>query len=363
MKSLIIEKDKLVENIHAIQNYAKDAIVIAVLKCNAYGLGLLEFAQVLSDNGITHFAVSDVHEGVALRKNGFTQEILLLSATCLVEDVALIGEYDITATVADKLSAELLNVVGEKLEKSISAHIKIDTGFGRFGFNSAKEALDALLPLKQVTISGAFSHLSDAFGKEAHSRAQFTRFIEEVKQIEEGGIPIPLKHMANSSAFLRFSDMHLDAVRIGSAFLGRLSIPSPVKLNKIAYLESLVSYVKTLPKGSNIGYANTCRLKRESKIAVIGVGYSDGFGVSKKNDAFRAFDMIRYIYHDCKSFVMDNRIFITIHQKRYPLLGRISMYNVIADITGSDIAPGDVATFECNPILINASIERKYIES
>ena len=362
MKSLIIEKNKLEENIRAIQNYAKGAIVIAVLKCNAYGLGLLEFAEILSNNGIKHFAVSDVKEGVVIRKNGFTGEILLLSATCIPEEVELIGEYDITATVADQLSAKLLNSVGEKLEKNISAHIKIETGFGRFGFNSAKEALETLLPLKHIVITGAFTHLSDAFGKEAHSRAQFARFMEEVKHIEEGGIPILLKHIANSSAFLRFPDMHLDAVRIGSAFLGRLTVPSPISLHKIAYLESPIRYVKTLPKGSNIGYANTCKLKRDSKIAVIGVGYSDGFGVLKKNDTFRMFDMIRYIYHDFKSIVMDNRTFVTINQKRYPLLGRISMYNVIVDITQSDIAPGDVAILDCNPILINATIERKYIE-
>lgn len=361
MKSLIIEKNKLEENIRAIQNYAKNATVIAVLKCNAYGLGLLEFAEILSNNGITHFAVSDVHEGVTLRKNGFTQDILLLSATCIPEEAELIGEYDITATVADKTSADLLNTVAEKLAKKISVHIKIETGFGRFGFNSAKEALDALLPLKNLKTVGAFSHLSNSFGKESISRKQFAKFMEKVQAIEEGGISIPLKHIANSHAFLRFPDMHLDAVRIGSAFLGRLQTPTPMKLNKIAYLESCINYVKILPKGSNIGYANTCKLKRDSKTAVVGVGYSDGFGIAKKNDTFRLFDIMRYIYHDVKLILMDNRTFVTISKKRYPILGRVSMYNIVVDITGTDIAPGDIVTLDCNPILISPTIERKYI--
>ncbi len=360
MKSLIIDTEKLKENITAITQYAKGATVFAVLKCNGYGLGLLEFAKILTENGVNHFAVSDVHEGVTLRQHGFKEPILLLSATCIPSEVELIAEHDIIATIADEKSTQLLNEAGQKLGRKLPAHINIETGFGRFGFNSAAEVNQALPSADFVEVQGIFSHLSDAFGAKENTTRQWNRFQKTVAELEQSGLTFAHKHIANSSAFLRYPELHLNTVRVGSAFLGRLSIPSPIKLNRIAYLQSRVSYVKSLPKGSNIGYANTCTLKRDSKIAVIGVGYSDGFGVAKKNDAFRPFDIARYLFHDMKCFLSDNRIFVTIKGKRCPLLGRVSMYNVIADITGTDIAPGDVVTLDCNPILIDSSIERIY---
>lgn len=360
MKSLMIDTQKLQENITAIKNYAKDAVVFAVLKCNAYGLDLLKFAALLTQNGISHFAVSDIREGVFLRENGFTQTILLLSATCIPEEVSLLADYDIIATVADEQSARLLDAVGKTHQRKLPAHIKLETGFGRFGFNDTKSVLSVMEQCPFIDVQGVFSHLSDAFGSDHHNQKQWERFQNMVADLEQNGMTFACKHIANSSAFLRYPHMHLDAVRVGSAFLGRLSIPSPIKLNRIAYLQSRVSYVKELPKGSNVGYANTCTLKRDSKIAVIGVGYSDGFGVVKKNDAFRLFDIARYLFHDFKYLLTDNRTYVTIRGHRYPLLGRISMYNIIADITGSDIVPGDTVLLDCNPIMIDSSLERIY---
>ena len=177
--------------------------------------------------------------------------------------------------------------------------------------------------------------LSNAFGEAKTSQLQFERFQKAVAEIEAGGISIPMKHICNSSAALRFPDMHLDAVRMGSAFLGRLSFEPPVSLFKLAYLETEVSYVKTLPAGANVGYANTCRLKRDTKTAVVYVGYADGFAMEKKNDTFRFLDILRYTYHALQYFLKDNRTYIRIGEKRYPLLGRISMYNIVADVTGS----------------------------
>ena len=117
--------------------------------------------------------------------------------------------------------------------------------------------------------------------------------------------------------------MHLDAVRIGSAFLGRILTENKLGLKKIAYLESNVIEVKTLPKGYNIGYANTYKTKRETKIAVIPVGYMDGFGVVKANDTYRIFDCIRYIYHDIRAIISDMKVYVEINGRKFPVLGRV----------------------------------------
>ena len=154
----------------------------------------------------------------------------------------------------------------------------------------------------------------------------------------------------------------MDAVRIGSAFLGRLPIANTLSLNRIAYMQSRVCEIKTLPKGHNIGYANTCITKQETRIAVIPVGYKDGYGMAKVNDAFRFSDMCRYVFHNIMAFFRDNAHYVTIGNKKCRLLGRISMFNIIADVTNTDVQIGDEVILECNPILIDSGIVREYIE-
>lgn len=360
MKTLVIETEKLRANVKTLQDYMKGTPIWAVLKCNAYGMGLIPFAKTLAECGIDRFAVSDAGEAALLRENGFEQEILLLSAAELPDEIETVIRCGLTATIASQEGALALSEAAEKAGKTVDVHINVETGFGRFGFNSAEEFLAVSGRIPGLCITGAYSHLSNAFGEEKTSRIQLERFQKIVSGIEAGGISIPMKHICNSSAALRFPDMHLDAVRIGSAFLGRLSFEPPVALSKLAYLEAEVSYVKTLPEGANVGYANTCRLKRRTTTAVIYVGYADGFAMEKKNDTFRFLDILRYTYHALQYFLKDNRTYVRIGEKRYPLLGRISMYNIIADVTGSGVKPGDKVRIEINPILVNPSIERSY---
>ncbi len=360
MKALVVEKQKLCENVKTLQQYMNGIPIWAVLKCNAYGMGMIPFAQTLAECGIDRFAVSDAGEAALLREHGFEQEILLLSAAELPEEIGTVIRCGLTATIASAEGALALSQAAEQAGVTVDVHIKIETGFGRFGFNSAEEFLAVSGQIPSLRITGAYTHFSNAFGKDKTTRVQFERFQKAVSEIEAGGVKIPMKHVCNSSAALRFHDMHLDAVRMGSAFLGRLPIEPPVPLSKLAYLEAYVSYVKTLPPGANVGYANTCRLKRKTKTAVIYVGYADGFAMEKKNDTFRFLDILRYTYHALQYFLKDNHTYVRIGEKRYPLLGRISMYNIIADVTGSDVKPGDKVRLEVNPILVDSSIERSY---
>lgn len=360
MKALVIEKQKLYENIKTLREYMNGVPIWAVLKCNAYGMGLIPFAEALAEGGIDRFAVSDAREAALLREHGMEQEILLLSAAELPDDIETVLRYSLTATIASVEGALALSEAALQAGRTVDVHINLETGFGRFGFNSAEEFLAVSGRIPGLRVTGAYTHLSNAFGEAKTSQLQFERFQKAVAEIEAGGISIPMKHICNSSAALRFPDMHLDAVRMGSAFLGRLSFEPPVSLFKLAYLETEVSYVKTLPAGANVGYANTCRLKRDTKTAVVYVGYADGFAMEKKNDTFRFLDILRYTYHALQYFLKDNRTYIRIGEKRYPLLGRISMYNIVADVTGSDVKPGDKVRIEVNPILINPSVERSY---
>ena len=363
MKRLIIQKNDLSENIQKIKKHAGETKVIAMIKGNGYGLGLCEFAKVLTENGVNMFSVSLPEEAISLRKSGVSGEIMLLSPLFDVNQVKEAVENDIILCVSSPESATVVNIACRQFNIKAKIQAAIDTGFGRFGFlyNKTEDAAVCIKELEDCELVGCFSHFSDSFGaKEQHTRVQFDRFKAAIADLNARGIDTKLCHICNSAAFLRFDDMHLDAVRIGSAFLGRILTENKLGLKKIAYLESNVIEVKTLPKGYNIGYANTYKTKRETKIAVIPVGYMDGFGVVKANDTYRIFDCIRYIYHDIRAIISDMKVYVEINGRKFPVLGRVSMFNIVVDVTGANVYPGDIVKANCNPILINANVKREY---
>ena len=356
MKYLEIKKDDLIFNIEKLKNHCAPAKIIAVLKGNAYGLDMVKMGHVLLENGVELFAVSELSEALALREAGFENEIILLTPTNNVDEAKLIVHNKITATVASVVNAKLLNSIGVPLD----AHIKIDTGFGRYGFYK-EELTDELKDFENITYTGVFSHFSNSFGDDvAYSKKQFAEFEDAVKKLTELGINPGLKHICNSCGAIRFDFARMDAVRVGSAFLGRLPIPNTLGLKKLVKLKCSVSEIRHLKKGSVVGYANTYVTKKDAHVAIIPVGYKDGFGVQKSNDVFRFIDILRYMFADFKMW--KKRIWVEINGKNYPVIGRISMHNIVVDITGANVQVGDVATLDCNPILIKSEIERIYTD-
>lgn len=355
MKYLEIVKDDLIFNIKKLKDHCSPSKIIAVLKGNAYGLDMIQFGRILLENGIDTFAVSELSEALALRKAGFDNEIILLTPTNSFDEAKLIADNKITATVSTLKEAELLNKIGLKVD----AHIKIDTGFSRYGFYNS-ELSEELNSFENLTYTGVFSHFSNSFGKDdKYSAEQFEKFTEALRILKGFGIDPKTKHICNSCGALKYGYARLDAVRIGSAFLGRLPIENKLGLKRIARLASEVTEIRSLPKGVCVGYANTYVTKRETKAAVIPVGYKDGYGVEKSADIFRFIDILRYMFADLKS--LGRKIYVEINGRKYPIIGRISMHNIVADVTGSDIKYGDRVYLECNPILLKSEIKRLYI--
>lgn len=354
MKYLEIKKDDLIFNIQKLKEHCAPAKIIAVLKGNAYGLDMVKMGHILLENGMDLFAVSELSEAVELRDAGFENEIILLTPTNNVDEAKIIADNKITATVASIENAKVLNSIG----LPVDAHIKIDTGFGRYGFYT-DELTEELTTFENLTYKGVFSHFSNSFGEESYSKKQFGEFEKAVKKLSDLGINPQLKHICNSCGAIRFDFARMDAVRIGSAFLGRLPIPNTLGLKRLVSLKCSVGEIRNLPKGSVVGYANTYVTKRDTVAAVIPVGYKDGYGVKKSDDVFRFKDILRYILSDFKMW--KKKIYVEINGKKYPVIGRISMHNIVVDVTDSSVKAGDIATLECNPILIKSEIERLYI--
>lgn len=371
MKALIVEKEALKHNIKQIKKQAqkngmddkgKPVRIIAVVKANGYGLDLIEYTKFLIDQGIDFFAVSTVEEAVMLRKAGIKQDILMLSSTAIKEDIIKLIENHIILTVGSKDACEAVEQVAKEKKVTVRAHLKIDTGFGRYGFlyQEKKEIVQTIKQLENVKIEGTFSHFSLAFYQEKYTKIQFERFLDVIEALRLNGIEPGLLHICNSSAFLRFPEMHLNAVRVGSAFLGRLSVPNTLGLKKIGYLQDEVAEVRNLPKGCNVGYSNIYRTKKETKMAIIPVGYADGFNVKVYPDMFRTLDKLRYLSGNLKSFLKRQALFVIIKGKSYPVIGRMGMYHVSVDVTGSDIKVGDKAKFEVCPFYVDTRIRREY---
>ena len=368
MKTLVVETQKLRHNLKTVREIIEknnpETKIIAVIKGNGYGLGLVEYAQFLVDNGIEFFAVATVEEAIKLRQNGIKQDILMMSSTAVKEDVSTLIDNNIIITIGSKEAGKIVEEIAKEKNKKIRAHIKIDTGFGRYGFiyNKKEDMVNTIKSWGNIEIEGMFSHFSLAFygnGKEA--REQYNRFLECVEILKNNGIEPELLHICNSSAVLRFTDMHLNAVRVGSVLLGRLSIPNEWGFKKVGYLTSNVAEIKTIPAGYNIGYSNSYKTEKETKIAIVPCGYADGFNVKVDKDMFRPIDKLRYIVRDIKDAFKKQQINVKINGENCKVLGRLGMFHVSVDITGKTVQINDEVRFEVSPMLVDCKIPRKYV--
>ncbi len=332
MKQLVVNKEDLKHNINRIKDYTKkisnddNYTIIAVVKGNGYGLGLNEYSEVLVENGIKYLAVATFEEAIELRKKQKDVNILMMSPLYNKQELEETVKNNITIAIDSKENAEAVNELAHK-GYNIKVHLKIDTGFGRYGFiyDDYENILNTVQSLKpNVEIEGIFTHCSDAYRKNnKHTLEQFKRFTDVIEKLEANNIKIKLKHICNSPAILNYPEMHLTAARIGSAFVGRVCSENNIGLKKIGELEINIAEVKDIPKGFNISYLNSYKTKDKTRIAIIPIGYLEGYNVTQKTDMFRIADKLRRALHELKSIFKKQKITVVINEKRYNVIGTI----------------------------------------
>ena len=203
MKTLLVEKNKIRANLETVKARAGKAQVIAVLKANAYGLGLREMAQLCREASIRRFAVTEPEDAVRLRDWGFgEEEIIVLRSTANAQEIQQILQSGATATVGSYDAALALNGLAESQGMVCDVHIKVDTGMGRYGFlpTEIDRILSVYRYLTNLNVTGTYTHYANAFKSVKKTQLQLDAFLSVVEKIRAAGFEPGMLHASNSEA-------------------------------------------------------------------------------------------------------------------------------------------------------------------
>lgn len=329
-----IDLDALRENVKAIQSVLPENTgMIAVVKADAYGHGDHYIAAELEKMGIHFFAVSNLEEGLSLRRHGIEGDILVLGPTPW-RRAADLASHNIIQTVHSLPYAEALSRQAEADGVQVRGHLKLDTGMGRIGFvvredEDPRPEIRAVVALPGLKMEGIFSHFSsadDITGEgEAYTALQRERFDRTVKALEAEGIRFACHHLQNSAGIENERDCRYDYVRAGIILYG---MPVDTKegcslpLHPVLSIRSVVTMVKTLHGGNAVSYGRHYVTPGDQVIATVPIGYADG-------------------YLRC----MTGKASVLIHGKRAKVIGSVCMDQIMVDVTGiPDVKEDDPVT-------------------
>lgn len=320
-----IDLDAVSDNLKAVKHITGNTPVIAVVKADAYGHGAVEVSGRLAADGVYGLAVAFLDEAIKLREAGIRSRILVLFDKDNISDYF---SYDLLPVLHDIETAGRFSAAASSEGRSIDVHLKTDTGMGRLGLNSRTVLNDirVISEMKGIRIAGLMSHFSDAdLADASNAGAQLERFNavrDEALKITKDKI---LCHIANSAATISLSASYLDAVRPGIMLYGVSPVRGQgtegrgsggaLRLKPAMKVKTNILALKRLPKGTPVSYGGTFITRKDSLMAVIPVGYADGYMRSLSNNS----DML-------------------VSGKRVPVAGRICMDLTMVDVTDA----GDV---------------------
>lgn len=345
-----IDLDAIAYNTRNIKKLIGDKDLIAVVKANCYGHGVIDIIPTLLENGASRFAVAMISEALEIRDNKITAPVMILGFTPLYLGEELINN-NIEQTVYDLDYAKELSKIALTLNKKAKIHIAIDTGMGRIGFLPNEKSIDnitEICSLEGIEVIGIFTHFSTSDEKDKeYSHDQFTKMLSVMDTLKKRGIDIPLKHVANSGAIIDLPDTYLDAVRAGIILYGYY--PSDeIDKNNLALkpaltLKATITNVKTLEKDMYVSYGRTFKTSNETIVATIPVGYADGY--------------LRKLAENGK---------VIIKGEFAPIIGRICMDQFMIDVTNiPDVKIGDevILLGEKNSLKYNADDMAKKLDT
>lgn len=275
-----IDLDNIVHNYQVAKNMALGKKVMCVIKADAYGHGSVAVAKALSAAGASYFAVATAEEALQLRRNGIKEKILLLG-TAAPSMILKLNKEEISLTVSSKTVFETYESILNEHGLQQEIHVKINSGMARQGIN-ANDAVEQIISFSKnphFIIEGVYTHLAaaDEIDEEEFSKNQYdvtSRIINIIKYL---GVEIPLFHISNSASILSNTCNNADMIRPGIMLYGSNPCQEKVvDLKPTMTLNTRVTNLITIVKGETVGYGRTWKADRDSKIAVLSIGYADG---------------------------------------------------------------------------------------
>ncbi|HAE22492.1 MAG TPA: alanine racemase [Spirochaetaceae bacterium] len=299
----------------------------AVVKADGYGHGAVAIAKACVSSGASWLGVAFADEGVELRRAGFTEPILVLGHTGS-EGARRAVAAGLSVSVVSEDNARMLSDEAVAQGRTARLHLKIDTGMERLGIAlpDAARVASAIAAMPGIRLEGVSSHFAEAGALDGtFTSLQLERFLGAVAAIERAGIKIPLRHIANSAGHLFHPDSRLDMTRPGIAIYGLKASrdrAQPFEAAPAMSLYARVTQVRAVPCGETVGYVRTFKAPRDTRIAVLPVGYADGL-----------------------SRALSNRGSVGFPSGRAAIAGTVCMDQVMVDVTGlPGVVPGSVAT-------------------
>lgn len=323
-----IDLDALQHNVEEIRKQIKKSTrVLAVIKADAYGHGAVGIVQELLRCGITDFAVASVNEAVQLRRAGIQANLLILGYTP-DENLSAVVETGVQQTLYSVKQAKLLQEIAVAQGRVVGIHLKVDTGMHRLGFaDNEQSVLDIcqIAEMPNLSIEGIFSHFAGADQEDlTGAEKQLKRFQDFLEKVNQKGISIPLRHMANSGAIVTMKEAEYDMVRPGLLLFGHFPSETcrlpELDLKPVMTVKSRIAHLHTVPAGEGVSYGPAYRAKAPVRIATVPIGYADGF-----------------------SRILSNKpLGLKIHGEIAPLVGNICMDYCMVDVGQiAEVAVGD----------------------
>ena len=319
-----IDSTALKHNFQLVQKRIPErTAVLACVKANAYGHGMLACAETFCDAGADVLGVARASEAIALREHGITARILLMAAEGFGALDGLV-RHNIEVAVDSEERIAAVSAAAHRTQHRVSVHLAVNVGMNRFEARPDEAARFAQMILADDALNwaGIMTHFPVADADTETTRDQLSDYLRTVNGFADGNLPVPTRHVANSAAILTLPESHLDMVRPGLMLYGMQPTSRPVDgLVPALSWKTRVAALHSIQKGESVGYGSSFTAARETVIATLPVGYGDGL-----------------------PWCTANRGWVLIHGRRLPVIGRISMDQTTVDVTSiAGVKLGDSA--------------------
>lgn len=369
-----VNLDAVVENYREIAKHLRPgARCMAVVKADAYGLGAVEVAKALEQAGCEGFAVTKVEEGLILREHGIKGIILVLGPTTQAEwPQAIRAELQLTLSEISWIHG--LNKVSLQLEQEgfpqVKVHLKLETGMGRTGFwpSELEELASALTRAPHIQVVGAYTHFARAAQRDQqYTSQQYKQFQESIACLNALEICPQWLHVCNSAAFLDYPEWHHDFVRIGTLLIGHypgVGFSGKIKLRDPWTAKSQIVQLRKVPKGTYVGYQSIYRTRSETQLAVIPVGYADGFGLVPHFVPQGGIDFLKIVLKNLAALfgVSLGQERVELKGQTVRIAGKIGMQLTVLDIGMQNCTLGDEVKIPLRRTVTNPRIPRIYCQ-